>query len=67
MHTLKMSLRNISNGQKNEAVEHPLFQNTGMKKLTSFKIEVKGKLFDITDQDIEHNSSINSFKFYIVK
>lgn len=29
--------------------EHPLFHNTGVKKLTVFKEEVKGFLFDMTD------------------
>lgn len=68
MHTLKMSPGNkVSNHQKNKAAEHPLFQNTGVKKLTVFKTEVKGVLFDVTDQGIEHNSPANSFKFCTVK
>lgn len=57
----------VSNHQKNKAADHPLFQNTGVKKLAAFKTEVKGVLVDITDQDIEHNSPANSFKLYTVK
>jgi len=68
MHTLKKPLGNkVSNHQKNKAGEHPFCQNTGIKKLTIFKAEVKGVLFDMTDQDIEHNSPANSFKFYTAR
>lgn len=51
MHTLKMSLgKKVSNHQKNKAAEHAFFQNTGVKKLTGFKTQVKGVLFDMTDR-----------------
>lgn len=68
MHILKMSLGNkVTNHQKNKGAEHPLFQNTGVKKLNGFKTEVKGILFDMTDSAIEYNSPANFFKFYAVK
>lgn len=37
MHTLKMSLWNkVSNHQESEAAEQTIFQNTVVRKLTSF-------------------------------
>lgn len=65
MHTLKMSLWNKdSNQQESEAAEQPIFQNTVVKKLTSFETDMKGVLFDMTDQD---NCPENPFKIYSLK
>lgn len=65
MYTLKMSLRNkASNHQESEAAQQHIFQNTGVKRLNSFKTDVKGVLFSMTDHD---NCPGNPFKFYSLK
>lgn len=47
--------------------EHPLFQNTRVKKLYFQDGGERNHIFDMFDQVIEQNRLENSFKFYTVK